>query len=65
MLTQAQKTMHSTSIEAAMMAKSAGAAKLLIGHYSARINNESSLFEEAKSVFPNTILAQEGVKIRI
>ena len=65
MLTQAQKTMHSTSIEAAMMAKSAGAAKLLIGHYSARIKNESPLLEEAKSVFPNTILAQEGVKIRI
>ena len=65
MLTQAQKTMHSTSIEAAMMAKSAGAAKLLIGHYSARIKNESPLLEEAKSVFPNTILAQEGIKIRI
>ena len=65
MLAQAQKTMHSTSIEAAMMAKSAGAAKLLIGHYSARIKNESPLLEEAKSVFPNTILAQEGVKIRI
>jgi ribonuclease Z len=65
MLTQAQKTMHSTSIEAAMMAKSAGAKKLLIGHYSARIKNESPLLEEAKSVFLNTILAQESIKIRI
>ena len=65
MLAQARKTMHSTSIEAAQMAKSANARMLLIGHYSARIKDETPLLEEAKTVFSNTILAQEGKKIHI
>jgi len=38
---------------------------LLIGHYSARYNDSKPLEEEAKSVFPNTIAAYEGLTINI
>lgn len=65
MLMQAQKTMHTTALEAANVAKEANAGKLVIGHYSARIKDEQSMLKEAKSVFTNVILAQEGLKIDI
>ena len=65
MLVQARKTMHTTAHEAALVAKEANAGKLVIGHYSARLKDESELLEEAKSVFKNVILAQEGLKIDI
>ncbi len=54
-----QKT-HSTTIEAATLAKKAGARKLLIGHYSARYKELEAFREEAASVFPNTFIAEEG-----
>ena len=65
MLIQARKTMHTTALEAATVAKEANVGKLIIGHYSARIKDEQSMLEEAKSVFTNVILAQEGLKIDI
>ena len=65
MLMQAQKTMHTTALEAANVAKEANAGKLVIGHYSARIKDEQSMLKEAKNVFTNVILAQEGLKIDI
>ena len=64
-LLQAKKTMHTTAREAALIAQSAGVKKLCIGHYSARIKEESLLHQEAKEVFSNTILAKEGLKIDI
>lgn len=65
MLSQAKKTMHSTAREAAQVARDAKVGKLVIGHYSARIKEEDGLLQEAKEVFPNTILAQERLKIDI
>lgn len=62
---QARKTMHSTSTQAATIAKEAQAKRLIVGHYSARIQNEEKLSQEAKNIFPDTILAQEGLKIDI
>lgn len=58
---EARATMyfHSTARQAARVAKAAGVNKLVIGHYSARYDNENLLLEEAKSVFPNTFLAKE------
>lgn len=50
---------HSTARQAARVAKDAGVKKLVIGHYSARYDNEDLLLEEAKSVFPNTFPAKE------
>ena len=37
----------------------------MIGHYSSRYNDEQPLLDEAKSIFPNTILAQEGLVVDI
>jgi ribonuclease Z len=62
---RAKNTMHSTATQAAGIAKAANVKKLIIGHYSARYVNEKSLLSEAKLVFPNTILADEGLCIEI
>lgn len=55
----AEKT-HSTTIEAATLAQKAGAGQLLLGHYSARYNDLQEFTREARQVFPNTVLAEEG-----
>lgn len=52
---------HSTAKQAAMVAKAAGVGKLLLGHYSARHNsNLQDLLQEAKAVFENSFLTNEG-----
>jgi ribonuclease Z len=56
---------HSTTIQAAQIAKLAQVKTLLIGHYSARYNDTNPLIEEAKSVFPNTLGAFEGSTLKI
>ena len=50
---------HSTAAQAAQVARDAGAGKLLLGHYSARYNNEQVLLDEARAIFPNTFLTDE------
>lgn len=62
---RALATYHSTTIEAAQIAKKAGVGKLLLGHYSARYGDLSILLDEAKSVFDKSILAIEGEEINI
>jgi ribonuclease Z len=57
--------MHCTAAQAASIANGAHAKQLVIGHFSARIKDENSLLEEAKSIFPNTLLACEGLDIDI
>jgi len=54
---------HSTAKQAAQIALKAQAKQLLIGHYSARYSSTKPLEEEAKSVFPNTVAAYEGMVI--
>ncbi|WP_449029099.1 ribonuclease Z [Prevotella jejuni] len=56
---------HSTSQDAAKVARDASVGKLLLGHFSARYNNESQLLEEAKEIFPNSYLTCEGVTFDI
>lgn len=51
---------HSTATDAARTALEAGASQLLLGHFSARYEDETMLLREAQAVFPNTNLAQEG-----
>src|SRR5690606_12533634 len=48
---RAAETYHSTSRQAASIAKSAGVGKLLIGHYSARYKQLDEHLAEARSVF--------------
>lgn len=52
---------HSTARQAATIAAGAGVGTLLLGHYSARYNDEQVLLEEAKVVFDHSILSQEGM----
>lgn len=52
---------HSTARQAATIAAGAGVGTLLLGHYSARYNDEQVLLQEAKTVFENSILTQEGM----
>jgi ribonuclease Z len=59
-LANATEKYHSTTSQAATIAKKAGAKKLIIGHYSARYDDLQPLLNEAKSVFPETELAVDG-----
>lgn len=56
---------HSTAKQAAMVARDAGVGKLLLGHYSARYNNEKGLLDEAKAVFENSYLTNEGLSFDV
>ena len=57
---RAVETCHSTSLEAAQIARQVEAKKLLLGHYSARYKDLMPLLEEAKSEFDNSELSFEG-----
>ena len=57
---KAIETKHSTAKQAALIAQQAKVKKLLIGHFSARYKDLSTLHSEATAIFPNTYLAQEG-----
>jgi ribonuclease Z len=57
---RAQETMHSTAIDAATIASKANVKQLIIGHYSARYDDMSELLSEARTVFENTHLSEEG-----
>ncbi|TVQ88912.1 MAG: ribonuclease Z [Bacteroidetes bacterium] len=61
----ASEKTHCTTIEAATIAQKSQVKKLMIGHYSARYDNMKLFEEEARTVFPNTILAQEGMCVKI
>ena len=51
---------HSTTRQAAQIARDAGASRLLIGHYSSR-NTDHRLYEaECREVFPETYAASDG-----
>lgn len=54
---------HSTSAEAARIAQIAGAERLILGHFSKRYRDESPIINEATEIFPNTILANDGMRI--
>jgi ribonuclease Z len=60
MLDRANETHHTTALQAAQIAITVSAKRLLIGHFSARYKTLDELLEEAQSVFPNTGLAIEG-----
>lgn len=62
---EAAKRFHATAEQAANIAKLANVKQLLIGHFSARYKDLSVLHAEAKAVFENTILAEDGSVIEI
>ncbi len=62
---RARKYNHSTARQAATVARDAKVGKLLLGHYSARYDDESALLDEARAVFPNSYLTNEGMVIDV
>lgn len=62
---RARQTFHSTTADAAHIALEAKVGRLCIGHYSARMRDEEKLLAEARRIFPNTMLANEGLHISI
>ncbi len=64
-LPRAKETFHTTARQAAQIALDAKVKRLVIGHFSARYDDESLLLEEAQSVFPNTLLAKENLCVKL
>ncbi|MDR2065779.1 MAG: ribonuclease Z [Prevotellaceae bacterium] len=59
-LKTAKQTGHSTAMQAAEIAKQANVKKLIIGHFSSRYKDMNPLLNEARSIFPETYLANEN-----
>lgn len=62
---RAKETYHTTAKQAAEIARSAQVKKLLIGHFSARYEDDQPLKEEADTIYPDTILAKEGLTLSL
>lgn len=58
---QARQRGHTTATEAARIALLANVKKLMLGHFSSRYTDNKIFLSEAKRIFPNTILANEGL----
>lgn len=61
----AKKTYHSTAVQAAQLARLAGAKRLLLGHFSSRYPDPTPLLEQARVVFPDTDLCYDGAVFSI
>lgn len=64
-IARARETFHTTAAQAAEIARQAKAKRLVIGHFSARYENDYLLKEEADKIFPDTILAKEGLVLPV
>jgi ribonuclease Z len=62
---RAKERKHSTSVEAAQLAKQAGVRKLALTHFSARYTSTASLVREARRVFPNTLAGADGMTLSV
>ncbi len=60
---KARKRFHSTAGEAATVAREAGVKRLILGHFSKRYLSEELLLQQARDIFPDTILADEGLTL--
>jgi ribonuclease Z len=56
----ALKTLHSTAKQAARIALKANAKQLILGHYSTRYDSITVFQEEAKTIFSEVLLADDG-----
>jgi ribonuclease Z len=62
---KAASRFHSTTVQAAAIARLAAVKRLIIGHFSSKYEILDDFLDEARSVFPCTDLATEGTCFRI
>lgn len=56
---------HSTAGQAAEIAKEAGVKQLALTHISGRYKDTAELLKEAKAIFQNTVVAEDGMNIEL
>lgn len=61
----AKEKKHSTVTDAAQAAQTAKVKKLLITHFSNRYDDRAPLLAEAKALFAETVLAEEGLELMV
>jgi ribonuclease Z len=61
----AEKNFHSTTVDAASLAKEAGVGRLLVGHYSSRFPSVDFYLDELREIFPESYLAKDGDVVEI
>ncbi|MBR4365675.1 MAG: ribonuclease Z [Bacteroidaceae bacterium] len=59
----ASRFFHSTASQAATIARDCHAHRLCIGHFSSRYDDESIFLDQARAIFPETVLARENLVI--
>lgn len=62
---EAQQYGHSTAVDAAEVAKRAGAKLLYLYHFSNRYDDASVLLDEARAIFPDTYLAEDFASVQV
>ena len=62
---RAAEVFHATSAQAARIAGMANARRLVIGHFSAKYKDLKQLLADATAVFPQTVLAYDGLTISL
>ena len=65
MAEMAEKTFHSTTLQAAQVAHDANVDHLMVGHYSSRFPSVDFYLDELKTIFPETSLAHDGLVFEI
>ncbi|MDH6356341.1 ribonuclease Z [Parabacteroides sp. PF5-9] len=64
-LARSKETYHSTARQAAEIARLAQVKRLIIGHFSARYNDLTPFLDEARQVFTEVSLAEEGMVLSL
>lgn len=62
---EAEERYHTTARQAATIARKAGVKQLALTHISSRYADTRALLNEAKAVFNNTIIAKDGLEVKL
>ncbi len=62
---KAELDTHSTPSQAATQAKKANAKRLVLTHISARYPDTALLLNQAKKIFPNTVIAEDFLELKL